>query len=972
MPLRCAAPGGAIGSVEAAFGIVRQSVIRARPQGPLAAAALAVCAASLAPSAPASAQLGPGGPQDLQRLLQSGSSLLQGGRARVGTNDYLEQPDVLIDPAEARRRAGAGLAVEEAPVSPLERDYSLRSGEFLRQFGYAAFRNRVLYRNRTTGAIRDSYRLGVGDEVIVTLHGQDWSNQSVPVDRSGRIIVPQLPPVAAAGRTLGEVRASLRASVKRSMLGTEVFVSMGRLRAVDVTVAGEVEFPGVYHLTGLSTLMDALIHAGGPNRKGSLRRIHLNRGEEVRSIDLYELFVRGGLRRDITLREGDRIVVPTIGPTVALAGHVKRPAVYELPAGGPPLLRRVLDYAGGPIRPRGNRFTRISVDDDGRERVEEHRALGALRARDGDVLVVRPGGNIQIGGVRLEGEVRVPGRRSLAAASSVRGLIPDTGALGRDAYLHFAVIRRLDRRSLAPTYMPVSLLKVLAGEADRALQSEDAVIVLHRRDVEFLGAADVQAVLARRPPPSVVLAPTKAEAEATEARRKEAGARAAAARREAGAAPAPPGFGAPSPLALAPVRAGLPDGGGRAGPFDEEEERPGLVRKGPGPALARTDYDCAGLRTLSALVEDGGAGRFANARRTAWAHESSTVVNVVPCPEIFDRYPDLLPFVLDRVAAVDGEVLAPGIYPIVGAVPVREVAEIAGGPTREADLSEIEVTLVRRSEAGGEASFRRSVEDLGGGPGAAVRPGDSVRFRNVFTARRLGPMRLSGEFRYPGTYRIRRGERLSEIIERAGGLTEQAYPLGAVFLRRSAREAEREALKRVARQLQIAVAAEGGKAVDAGSALVKQLLETEPLGRVVVEADPTVLAARPEVDVSVEPGDHLVMPSRPNTVYVSGAVLNPGSLQFAPSLQAKDYIETAGGLDLAADEGRIFAIFPDGRAKRLQVSSWNYEPANLPPGSTIVVPRDPAPFDLREFLVEATDHLSKLAVTAASIAAINK
>ena len=193
-----------------------------------------------------------------------------------------------------------------------------------------------------------------------------------------------------------------------------------------------------------------------------------------------------------------------------------------------------------------------------------------------------------------------------------------------------------------------------------------------------------------------------------------------------------------------------------------------------------------------------------------------------------------------------------------------------------------------------------------------------------------------------------------------------------MFLRRSAREAEREALKRVARQLQIAVAAEGGKAVDAGSALVKQLLETEPLGRVVVEADPTVLAARPEVDVSVEPGDHLVMPSRPNTVYVSGAVLNPGSLQFAPSLQAKDYIETAGGLDLAADEGRIFAIFPDGRAKRLQVSSWNYEPVNLPPGSTIVVPRDPAPFDLREFLVEATDHLSKLAVTAASIAAINR
>ena len=498
----------------------------------------------------------------------------------------------------------------------------------LRQFGYDAFRNRTRRRTPTTGAIYDSYRLGVGDEIIVILHGKNWQNIRIQIDRSGRIILPQLRPIVAAGRTLGEFRVALRSDVKRTMLGTEVYVSIGKLRTVDVTVIGEVKLPGVYHLTGLSTLMDALIRAGGPNKSGSLRQIRINRGEKVRTIDLYDLFIQGGFRQDITLREGDRVLVPTIGPTIALAGHFKRPGIYELPPGAAPLLQSVVGYAGSPIRPRGNRFIRITVGKDGREEIREFRRLGSLRAGDGDVVIVQPGANIQIGGVWLEGEVRVPGRRSLGAARSVRQLIRDVKTLGKDAYLPFAVIRRLDAGTQAPIYLPVNLLDVLANRQDTLLRSADSFIVFHRTDIEFLGSADVQAVLNQAAPPSIGLASPGQEKRSFEDLDGDEDLD----REKADADRVGRAVGA--------TQVGSAKRADRSA--DGARRRSGLVREKSDKTLVRTDYACAGLRTLSVLIHNGSSARFANARRGIVTRRSSQVVNIVPCPTIFDRYPDLL------------------------------------------------------------------------------------------------------------------------------------------------------------------------------------------------------------------------------------------------------------------------------------------------------------------------------------------
>ena len=133
--------------------------------------------------------------------------------------------------------------------------------------------------------------------------------------------------------------------------------------------------------------------------------------------------------------------------------------------------------------------------------------------------------------------------------------------------------------------------------------------------------------------------------------------------------------------------------------------------------------------------------------------------------------------------------------------------------------------------------------------------------------------------------------------------------------------------------------------------VIARLQSAEAVGRVVIEADPAILEARPEIDPLVEPGDLLLMPKRPISVTVIGQVLNPGSQAFSPGARLKDYVERAGGYSQAADDNRVFVILPNGTAKKIRSSFWNYQTQDIPPGSVIVVPRDAAPFNLVAFSV---------------------
>ena len=125
--------------------------------------------------------------------------------------------------------------------------------------------------------------------------------------------------------------------------------------------------------------------------------------------------------------------------------------------------------------------------------------------------------------------------------------------------------------------------------------------------------------------------------------------------------------------------------------------------------------------------------------------------------------------------------------------------------------------------------------------------------------------------------------------------------------------------------------------------LAAQLRGAEPLGRVVVEADPAVLRGRPELDPLLEPDDRILIPKRPLTVAVSGEVLHPTAAQFVSGKTAEDYLGEAGGTTRDADTGRSFLVLPDGRARPLALSSWNHRVDAIPPGSIRPPTRSPHP-----------------------------
>lgn len=855
-------------------------------------------------------------PEQIQQLLRQQR---QGEGRPVATPSPLDR----AREAAAQEKAGeGGLLVPPAgdePLSRIETDYNRRlgflgkkdRGQQLRQFGYELFRNLPPAPQGTTGRLPDDYVLGVGDELVISLVGSTNRTLVTRVDREGRVVLPELPPLPASGLAFGDFRASLERTVKQSLLGTEVFVSVGALRQISVTLVGEVAAPGVYQVTNLTDVIHLLALAGGVKKTGSLRQISVIADGARRRIDFYRL-MQGGQDSDLRLRDGDRVVVPLIGPTTAVAGLVVRPAIYELSDNGAASVADVIGLAGGPLRPRGYVVQRNRVDPVGRQQLEA--IAGSALVENGDAFIVHPTRELMTGYVSLGGHVRQKRSKALAATPTLSALLEGGEALDEAPYLPFAVLETTDGRSLQRVYEPVDLGPVLAGAEDVTLKDRDRLLVIGPEELAYLSSEAVR---------GAILAPD-----------------------------AVPPTACRAVLALAR----------RAQQADSERLA----------AAARSVF----------VVEEQQQSRQVQEAKAASADEVISTQKVAAeasrgseCNAFFDDNPEILPLAIEHAVVIAGAVREPGLYPVAGGSTLRDLVVASGGLSLTADPSSVEITSFAKGRAG-----ERHYVDLHDVSLAAVDvgPGSVVRFAARSAALESGTVLLSGEFRRPGVYTIRKGETLSSVIERAGGLTDQAYSFGAVFTRVRVKQEQQESFRRTARELNNALALAmlqndvNGDALRAARGLIGAFASVEAAGRVVVEADPAVLALEPAKDLVLEAGDMLFMPKRPNFVIVAGDVLNPGALQFEPGKQVEDYLDEAGGYQETADKGRVFVIYPNGVAKPVTMSLWARSDIEIVPGTTIVVPKDVNPFETLNIVRNITQVLSSLAVSAASIAVISR
>jgi polysaccharide biosynthesis/export protein len=279
------------------------------------------------------------------------------------------------------------------------------------------------------------YTVGPGDEIVLRAWGSIDVDYRSTVDRNGLLSLPKIGSFNVAGVKASELEKHLRAQIGRLFTNFNLSVSLGQLRAVKVFVVGPAQRPGVYTLPSQSTMLSALVAAGGPAPNGSMRKVLLRRdGRIVSELDLYDFLVQGDKSKDIQLAAGDVIVVLSAGARVAVTGAIDSPAIYEL-KGASELVREVLRFAGGaPVLANPNRaqLERIDAGQAKARSVEEFKldSDGLQRSlRDGDVLTLLPISPQFANAVTLKGHVAQPLRYAHKPGMRIRDLIPDREAL---------------------------------------------------------------------------------------------------------------------------------------------------------------------------------------------------------------------------------------------------------------------------------------------------------------------------------------------------------------------------------------------------------------------------------------------------------------------------------------------------------------------------------------------------------------
>lgn len=355
---------------------------------------------------------------------------------------------------------GAAFPPTPAPPTPGEFEaYATRAWQHgereLRRFGADLVTEPMGYPNLEGNAlVPPDYVLAPGDEVQLLLWGTVDAELRLPVDRTGRISIPRIGAVMVAGTRYADLPATIERRVAQVFRNFQLSVSLGQLRSVRVYVTGFAERPGAYTVSSLSTIVNALLRAGGPSAAGSFRHIQLRRGKEVvTTFDLYDLLLRGDKTADRVVQADDVIHIGPVGPQVALVGSVNRPAVFELKPGD--TVQEVLAMAGGftavADRSRlavehlserhGTRITQLGMPAAALQPLQNGDLLRAFSAVDA-VLPVQQ----QNKRVRVEGEVLRPGEYVLPAASTITDALRAAGDLTPTAFVFGTEFNRVSVR----------------------------------------------------------------------------------------------------------------------------------------------------------------------------------------------------------------------------------------------------------------------------------------------------------------------------------------------------------------------------------------------------------------------------------------------------------------------------------------------------------------------------------------------
>lgn len=351
-------------------------------------------------------------------------------------------------------------------------------------YGHDVFNSRALtFEPNTNIATPQNYRLGPGDEVIIDIWGTSEDNIRAEISPEGSIMISQIGPVHLNGMTVAEANRYIKNIFARKYAGvgkdTDINLTLGNIRSIQIEVMGEVNTPGSYRLSPFSNVFHALYSAGGINGIASLRNIHVVRnGKRIANTDLYEYLFTGKSKGNIRLQEGDVIIVPPYSELVSIQGNVKRPMYYELKPSES--LTKLIEYAGGFSGDAYSDVVRVQRQNGFENELYtvERSEYPAYKLQDGDIVSVGEITNRFSNKVELRGAVMRPGTYALSNnIKTVRDLIRAAEGLDEDAFLDRAMIYR-EKPDRSLEIVSLNLGDLMNGSiADIRLNKNDILVV---------------------------------------------------------------------------------------------------------------------------------------------------------------------------------------------------------------------------------------------------------------------------------------------------------------------------------------------------------------------------------------------------------------------------------------------------------------------------------------------------------------
>ena len=643
------------------------------------------------------------------------------------------------------------------------------------------------------------YLLGPGDELTIQVFGKDPIETLVQVDRGGQITVPKIGSISLAGLTFEEAKRVIAQRVNTRVIGSDVVTSLGNLRQISIFLAGEVNAPGNYNVSALTSISQALYLSDGLTDIGSFRDIQVRRANQVVArFDLYDLLLRGKRDNDITLQSGDTVFVPVARGIISIDGAVKRPARYDLNVGE--TFAEAVAMAGGFTATAYQQLSTI-------RRFDTKKGFPSILTitdpksdvvlQDGDFLIANEGTTQLANAIELKGALVRPGVYAFsegARASDYLGSIDRDLLPNADLEIGLIVRRinaRLDIEVLA--FDLVAAAQSPGSALDPELQVFDQVIVLPIPNVK---EADLNLAVEN----AGISGSDDAEVEADEAEQEVTRSKLIAPiveklRDQAGAGQS---------VALVSVQ----------GAVKEPGEYP-LIRAGGLSFLVQLAgglEDGAYLKEVEVrrinAGEDGASIEILNASlnsESAFALQSRDVVRI-------NFLPDWNP---DAAAEILGEVRFPGLYALRDGETIGSLINRAGGFSSEAFPEATRFTskatkdqqqasarkLIERFQR--EQASRRSVSQAGEGPAAStdadytesllasfqgrlvvdvprILAGDAsadVLLQDgdeLIVPKLVESITVAGEVYEPGSFRFEQGLSFSDYLELAAGITDRA------------------------------------------------------------------------------------------------------------------------------------------------------------------------------------------------------